>query len=122
MIYCDKQTVKHCSILVKYSLENNMCQIQIFNEMDFVEILNVLAAIDQITHNKKYIVLSNCYHRDDVMVQYDQLLSPCLYQTQVLSDPRMTHDSFEKKLVDMIQVACTASIDEKGLTPKAELR
>jgi hypothetical protein len=38
--------MKHYSILVEYTLENSIYQIQVFNEMEFIKILNTLAAID----------------------------------------------------------------------------
>jgi hypothetical protein len=113
--------MKYDYILVKCPLENNMYQVSVFNEMGFIEIPNVLAASDQMANNQKHIVLSNCYHRDDIVAQNDKFLSPRLDQTQALSDPRMTHNSSEKKLTHMIQVECAASIGEKGLTLKVEL-
>jgi hypothetical protein len=67
-IYCGKQRIKRFLILMKYPLENSMHQIQVLNEMEFIEIRNVLAVIDRASSNQKRAVLFNRHHRDDVVV------------------------------------------------------
>jgi hypothetical protein len=49
------------------------------------------------------------------------IFSLCLYQTQALSDARMTHNSSEKKLTSMIEIACSALIGKKRFIVKTEL-